>query len=582
MKLPIPQFVRTHKKKSIAGAVVLVLVAWGVYGATRPKQAEVISAVAERGDLTQTVEAVGEVTSERELELRFPTSGVVSNVYVKENQKVAAGQKLAQLRSGSLGASVSAQRAALDSAMADLAALEQGTRPEDIAIAEADLANKRASLDSAKQTLASAEMNLANSQTKLDTLRREADVNLAGEYSNAVGTLLRELSETENALTIVDDMLSRTDVNDAIVKNAPGADADIRNQQRKALQLVASARTKGNSATDYQAAIDALNDGANASRSAVTALDALFSLLGSLKETAYLSAATRESYRSQVATERSSAQTSAESIGSTLSSLRNASATYDTRIAAEEGNVTSYQGTRDKAEADIRTYEASVRSAEAQLDLKRAGARQTDIDAARARVRQQQAQLARTQADYSDTILVAPIAGTVTHVNVRIGESLPAGAAVTLLGDSPYRVEMFVSEIDIPKVAVTQSGSIELDAFRNKPFTLRVGDVDEAATDKDGVPKYRVRLDFVQPSADLKIGMTGDADIITGFKADVVHIPLRAIVENDKGEEIVRILEEDGTWKEVPVTLGMEGSSGDVEVVSGVKEGDTVIVLVKQ
>jgi HlyD family secretion protein len=174
------------------------------------------------------------------------------------------------------------------------------------------------------------------------------------------------------------------------------------------------------------------------------------------------------------------------------------------------------------------------------------------------------------------------VAGIVTHVNIRIGESLPTGPAVTLLGESPYRVEMFVSEIDIPKVTLTQTGSIELDAFRGTDFALRVGDIDPTSTDKDGVPKYRVRLDFVHPHTDLKIGMTGDAAIVTGMRSDVVSIPQRAVIENDEGKQIVRVLLDDGKVEEKPVETGMEGESGDIEILSGIADGDVVIVLEKK
>jgi HlyD family secretion protein len=191
--------------------------------------------------------------------------------------------------------------------------------------------------------------------------------------------------------------------------------------------------------------------------------------------------------------------------------------------------------------------------------------------------------LARYGADYADTVLTAPIDGTVTHVNIRIGESLPVGAAVTLLGDSPYRIEMFVSEIDIPKVLRTQSGSIELDAFRNAPFTLRVGDVDTAATDKDGVPKYRVRLDFVQRPSDVKVGMTGDAEITTDHRASALHVPARSVLSRADGTSYVRVLPSAGAdIVETDITTGIEGSAGEVEVLSGLMEGQTVVVLEKK
>ena len=76
--------------------------------------------------------------------------------------------------------------------------------------------------------------------------------------------------------------------------------------------------------------------------------------------------------------------------------------------------------------------------------------------------------------------------GIITKVNVKAGEMRPSSEpSVTMLGDSPYRIEMFVSEVDIPKVKLGQSGSIKLDAFQNKRFDLKVNDIDSAATDKD-------------------------------------------------------------------------------------------------
>jgi HlyD family secretion protein len=141
---------------------------------------------------------------------------------------------------------------------------------------------------------------------------------------------------------------------------------------------------------------------------------------------------------------------------------------------------------------------------------------------------------------------------------------------------------MFASEVDIPKVRLGQSGSIVLDAFRDTPFELVVGEIDAAATDKDGVPKYRVKMDFLKPVDTLKVGMTGDAEVTTGIRQDVVSVPLRAVIERDDGTHYVRVLNADGkTFEEHTVTTGIEGEGGSVEV-TGVQEGEMVIVLIKQ
>jgi multidrug efflux pump subunit AcrA (membrane-fusion protein) len=147
-------------------------------------------------------------------------------------------------------------------------------------------------------------------------------------------------------------------------------------------------------------------------------------------------------------------------------------------------------------------------------------------------------------------------------------------------GDSPYRIEMYVSEVDVPKLSESMTGSIVLDAFRNETLPLRVAEIDDRATDKDGVPKYRVKLDFLSPHTGLRIGMTGDAAIVTGSRKGVLSVPRRSVLEGTEGQTVVRVLE-GKLLVEKTVTTGMEGDS-DVEVLTGLKEGETVIVLVKQ
>ena len=150
-----------------------------------------------------------------------------------------------------------------------------------------------------------------------------------------------------------------------------------------------------------------------------------------------------------------------------------------------------------------------------------------------------------------------------------------------MLGDSPYRIEMYASEIDIPKVTHDQEGAIELDAYQGRDFLIHVSEIDPAATTVDGVPKYRIKLDFLEnEESSLKIGMTGDVDIITGIRDDVVMVSGRAVIKNVLGEDIVRILKDDALEERTVVT-GMETDT-DVEIISGVEEGEIVIVLIKE
>lgn len=573
-------FVRRHLTATIVTTIVL-LIAWTVFAVTRPSQPTFVTAVAERGDLRQLVEAVGTVVSEKDLELQFPVLDVVAQVLVKEGQEVKAGERLATLRSGSLSASVASASASVQSAEAALRALEEGSRPEDIAIAEAALANKYASLQVAKQTLANAEESLKKSEDELRALRTQADVALASEVSTVNSTISQRLSAASTAIVVVRGDFNANEVQDSLVKYSTNDYNVLLAQLQTAESQVNAA--KAQSVTNFESALSALTNARNAALTTANAMSTAYNLMSALPVTSYFTNSSKETHKGTIAAERSNAQSALSALDTALKTLQDNSASYTTQIAVKESSVTTLKGTRDRAKTDIATFETQVRISEAELALKKAPARQTDIDSARARVNQARADLARAAAQVRDTVLLAPTDGVITKVNVKVGEVRPSDKpSVTMLGNSPYRVEMLVSEIDIPKVSLGMTGAIVLDAFRGRSLPMLVGEIDQAPTSEGGVPKYRVKLDFVSAPENLKVGMTGDAEIVTGFKENVVSVPFRAIVEDDDGRDIVRIVMPGSTdYTERQVTVGMEGEGGQTEV-DGVEAGETVIVLIKE
>ncbi|MFA6039141.1 MAG: efflux RND transporter periplasmic adaptor subunit [Candidatus Peribacteraceae bacterium] len=575
-------WLRKHRKAVIITAVAVIVLGLPLSWLFKPAQAQYVTAMAQKGDLQQTVEAVGTVTSERDLELKFPGAGIVESVQVKEGDRVTAGQVLAQLRAGSLGAAVAMQSANLQSAVADLRKMEEGTRPEDIAIAEAQVANKRAALQVAQSTLDSAKKSLTQAQDQLKTVQQEATTSLGGQVETARSALLSQLVAGETALAVVDDILGKTIVQDAIIKMRPGGDIDVRTARTNALAALLSVRQQAN-VIDYHDALKVLQSGQSAVSQAAQTVDLLFTLIGSLPETSYFTQALREQYRTSLSTQRGLVQSAVSAITTAYTGLQSAAAGFDTRISTAQSTITTSEGTMERAKADILTYQTAVQAQEADLALKRAGTRKADLDAARARVRQAQASLAQSQANYADTILRAPVDGTISHVNVKGGEATPVtGPAVTILGNSPFRVEMFVSEVDVPKLIQAQSGSIALDAFPDTEYKVHVSELDTAPTLVDGVSKYRVKLDFIYPHEEFKIGMTGDVTVVTGERKNIVYVPGRAVLEKE-GKRVVRILQngKNNGIREQEVTLGMEGQSGDVEVTKGLSGGETIVVLEK-
>lgn len=562
-----PRFLWSHKIATAVTAAIALPILGIAWFALSPSQPEYVTEVAKRGDLRQTVEAVGTVISERDLNLQFGISGIVSNVYVKEGDVVRAGQKLAQLRTG-LSADIASAQARVAQAEADLREMESGARPEDVAVTEADVENKRASLASAKTAA-------DNARAQLKTLNVEIDTSLAGYVGTTSTAVSQRLTVAQNSLSTVDDIFSNNDVLDAAIKGDPSELESIRTASRNTRASVSPLFSKASSVIDPTEALKLIEDAIRAVDATRVVVDRSFAYVSSLQESSSFSNDDREAYKADLIAERNALQTALSGLSSDTKSLRDAAATYQSQIVTQQAAL-------DRANADIITYEASLRTAEAQLALKKAPARDTDLASARAVVQQYRASLARASADFANTVIIAPVSGTIMKVPIKVGEYTPSGSAITMLGEAPYRIEMYVSEIDVPKIQQNQSGSVKLDAFPGEYFTLKVSQLDESSTDRDGVSKYRVRLDFLgqKESARVKLGMTGDAMIITGFASDVTYVPIRSVLERDDGTEYVRVLK-DGGIEERTVQTGMEGEGSAVEVL-GVEEGETVIVLVKE
>ena len=562
--------------------LILFFIGYGVYALSQPPAPEYITTLAERGDLVQKVEIVGAVVSERDLQLQFARSGIVSVVHVDEGNIVQAGQTLAQLRANDLLASIQSERARLESAQAELATLEEGTRPEDIAIAEAELKQKKASLALANTSLQSSEDNLRRSEEKLAQLERELNTNLQSQIFAISSLTSKELTDALSSLRTLEDIRSDPDIEFSLESQSYAYAQSLYEQLRRARELLQKTINEQQTLVDsYDDAIFQLQQTRLSIKQAGDTMFRWYQEIADLPEINRFNRTEREEAKTSIAAEQTKLQTGLKAVDTELRSLQDNAARYQTSIASEKSNVTSAKGTRDRALVDIATFESSIAISEAQLALKRAGSRPSDIEAARARVRQQQGSLARAQAEYADSLLRAPISGTVTAVNVQPGEFTPAGPAITMLGESPYRIEVFVPEIDIPKISLSQTGYVLLEAFPGIDYDLTVSEIDPAATNRDGVPKYRVVLDFVYKHDVFKIGMTGDVDIHTNSRSDVVFIPSRAVIQNAEGQDIVRILEND-TMLERVIVLGMEGEGGNVEIVDGVEEGEVVVVLIKE
>lgn len=106
-------------------------------------------------------------------------------------------------------------------------------------------------------------------------------------------------------------------------------------------------------------------------------------------------------------------------------------------------------------DADIALAEARVLSAEAALERLEELAGASDLAAAELRVRQAEISLEEAEAALAKAKVTAPIAGTVTSLNVELGEMASAGSSAAVLGDVvALKLVVNVPQDDIDRVSV--------------------------------------------------------------------------------------------------------------------------------
>ncbi len=206
---------------------------------------------------------------------------------------------------------------------------------------------------------------------------------------------------------------------------------------------------------------------------------------------------------------------------------------------------------------------------------------------------QQQSVIAQAQTSVSAAALAlqqvsptvtAPISGTVTGLSLQIGSVL--GSASDSNGNSTAQkiasiqttaaptVTVNLTQVDIPTIKVGDKATLTFDAFSDKTYTGEVVSIDTIGSVSSGVTTYPAVIKLDTASSDIFSNMTATANIITNSKADVLLVPSSAVTTLN-GESTVRILK-NGEVSQVPVTTGLS-SSTQVEIDSGLSEGDTVI-----
>lgn len=128
------------------------------------------------------------------------------------------------------------------------------------------------------------------------------------------------------------------------------------------------------------------------------------------------------------------------------------------------------------------------------------------LERAQSAVNLAQANLEKAQIAYDDSTIVAPMDGTVTEVNVEVGELVsPQIKTLTIVNLNEIKVNILVNEKKINSLKVGESFSVAFSAIPDQTFSGKITDISEA---RDSASKaYPVRVIVDNPNHLIKDGM---------------------------------------------------------------------------
>jgi multidrug efflux pump subunit AcrA (membrane-fusion protein) len=235
----------------------------------------------------------------------------------------------------------------------------------------------------------------------------------------------------------------------------------------------------------------------------------------------------------------------------------------------EAGTVA--QARFDASEAQWKAAKAHLDQAKEQLAMVKTGYRKEDVEAAQAQAELQKAALDLAKQKVVETVLRAPYAGVIT------GKFLDKGSKAEGPVFEIMDISELTAELPVPDI-----------------YALKITSGSEALIDVDGGPKgiksavktashkidtrtmtFTVKVPIQNSDLQLKAGMFVRAKLAADILDGVISLPEKAIVERDGKKMVFVVADGKAVLREVTTGISSEGA---VEIVSGLKEGESIII----
>ena len=226
---------RTRLMQGVLGftALTLLVGSFKVMG-SKPKPPPPATVTVTRGVVLASVNATGNVTVEDQLGLDFPVGGLVTDIFVKEGQRVVAGQPLATIDDAPARAKLEQARANLSAAQENVRKLLEGSTPNEQQQNNANIEAARSSLSKATDAVKRAEDTFntgkVTRQNAVNDARRNLD-NVKAAAAQHLNDLQLDVNQSQQRLDEHTDQLNthqaKYDFDAAQADSARAAELDL-------------------------------------------------------------------------------------------------------------------------------------------------------------------------------------------------------------------------------------------------------------------------------------------------------------------------------------------------------------------
>lgn len=532
-----------------------------------------------RDTIVSQVSSAGTAVSTRQARLSFSATGRVKEVRVQVGEAVSAGQALAALDTAQLELKLAQAQSNLRTAQLKYEQLKQGAAPEDVAAAEAAYQAALARLNDLQNGPAASD--LAAAQAGVESARANLESARAKLAQLEAGPTQADLDAAHAAVVQAEASLATAQQRLADLRATPKPE-DIRTAElavEQARNSLWSTQISRDATCGREGKDSPQCKSANASVAAQeTGVSQALARLEQAKQPASADEirAAEEGVRSaQAALDSARAKEQQVIAGPTeadLQAARNAVTTAEANLAAAEAKLEQVQSV---SPSDLAAAQSNVASSAAQLASRQRPASDTDLALAQEAVVLAEVAVRQAQLDLDNAVLRAPFAGVVTAVNINEGELPASGAAITLVDPRAIRVDLNVDEVDVTRLQAGQSAEVTFDALPGRRFPGKVVAVAPAGTATQGVVTYPVAVTIDPGDATIPAGMTASVTVQVSRQENVLVVPARAVYRQGR-QQFVDVMAGDNVERREVRT----GASNDqlVEVVSGLKEGEQVVV----